>query len=89
MQMPVQSPRSGFPIKWLIKYKLPHTRFDDCDQIRDQKHDTQYTYGKLCIHKQLYGALGWFLLIRFVDLVRVWSLHVISKNHPNTFFVDN
>ena len=44
MQMPVQSPRSGFPIKWLIKYKLPHTRFDDCDQIRDQKHDTRYTF---------------------------------------------
>ena len=31
-------------IKWLIKYKLPDTRFDDCDQIRDQKHDTQYTF---------------------------------------------
>ena len=30
----------------------------------------------------------WFLL-RFVDLVSVYSLLVISKNHSNTFFLTN
>ena len=28
--------------------------------------------------------VGWLQLIRFVDLVRAWSLHIISRNHPNT-----
>ena len=27
----------------------------------------------------------WFLPIRFVDLARVWSLHIVSRNHLNTF----
>ena len=31
--------------------------------------------------------LGWFLLITFIDLVRVWSLQIISRNHPDTFLL--
>ena len=31
--------------------------------------------------------LGWFLLIRFVDRVKVYSLLVISKKHSNTFLL--
>ena len=33
--------------------------------------------------------VGWFLVRRFVDLVRVISLHMISKNHSNTFLLIN
>ena len=29
--------------------------------------------------------VGWFQLRRFVDLLRVCSLHSISRKHPNTF----
>ena len=28
--------------------------------------------------------VGWFLLIRFVDLIRLYSLLIISRNHSNT-----
>ena len=31
--------------------------------------------------------MGWFLLRRFVDLVRVYSLLIISRNHSNTFLL--
>ena len=34
-------------------------------------------------------SLGWFLLIRVVDLVRVCSLHIISRNHSNMFLLIN
>ena len=30
--------------------------------------------------------VGWFLLRRFVDLIRLYSLLIISRNHSNTFF---
>ena len=29
----------------------------------------------------------WFLLRRFVDLLRAWSLHIIKRNHPNKFLL--
>ena len=32
--------------------------------------------------------VGWFLLIRFIDLARVYSSLVISRNHSNTFVID-
>ena len=32
--------------------------------------------------------LGWFLLRRLVDLVRVYSLLIISRNHSNTFWIN-
>ena len=32
---------------------------------------------------------GWFLLKRFVDLVRVCYLHIISRNHYNTLLLLN
>ena len=31
--------------------------------------------------------VGWFLLRRFVDLVRLYSLLIISRNHSNTFLL--
>ena len=31
---------------------------------------------------------GWFLLRRLVDLIRVYSLLIISRNHSNTFSID-
>ena len=31
--------------------------------------------------------LGWFLLRRFVDLVRIYSLLIISRNHSNRFLL--
>ena len=31
--------------------------------------------------------MGWFLLRRFLDLVRVYSLQIISRNHSNTFLL--
>ena len=31
--------------------------------------------------------MGWFLLRRFVDLVRLYSLLIISRNHSNTFLL--
>ena len=31
--------------------------------------------------------VGWFLLRSFLNLVRAWSLHIISRNHPNTFLL--
>ena len=31
--------------------------------------------------------VGWFLLRSFLNLVRVWSLHIISRSHPNTFLL--
>ena len=32
---------------------------------------------------------GWFLLRRFIDLVRVCSLHITSRNHSNTLLLIN
>ena len=47
-------------------------------------------------HKQLIKILafskknvGWFLLKRFVELLRVCSLHIFSRNHFNTFWLIN
>ena len=33
--------------------------------------------------------VGWFLLRKFVYLARVYFLHIISKNHSNTFLLMN
>ena len=33
--------------------------------------------------------IGWFLLMRFVDLVRLCHLHIISRNHSNTVLLMN
>ena len=33
--------------------------------------------------------VGWFLLRGFADLVRVCSLHIIGRNHSNTFSLIN
>ena len=33
--------------------------------------------------------MGWFLLKRFVHLRRTFSLHIISRNHYNTFLFIN
>ena len=33
--------------------------------------------------------VGWFLLKRFVDLGRLCSLHIISRNHSKTFSLIN
>ena len=35
------------------------------------------------------NIVGWFLLRRFVDLVIVWYLHIISRNRPNTLLLIN
>ena len=32
--------------------------------------------------------VGWFLLRRFVDLIRVYSLLITSGNHSNRFMID-
>ena len=32
--------------------------------------------------------MGWFLLKQLVDLVRVYSLLIIRRNHSNTFLID-
>ena len=32
--------------------------------------------------------MGWFLLRRFGDLIRVYSLLIISRNHSNTFKIE-
>ena len=33
--------------------------------------------------------MEWSLQRKFVDLLRVWSLHIIYTNHPNTFLLIN
>ena len=33
--------------------------------------------------------IGWLLLKRFVHLCRAFSLHIISRNHSNTFLLIN
>ena len=40
-----------------------------------------------CLLNQKHN-IGWFLL-RFVDLLRVFSLHIIGRNHSNTFLLIN
>ena len=69
-----------------------------CEFKIDKKNPTQsrsaeqrITLPKIslnCIFNQHHNV-GWFLLRRFVDLLRVCALHIISRNHSNTFLLIN
>ena len=48
------------------------------------KYRLSHTHFDNSLLNQNYNV-GWFLLARYVDLLRVWSLH-ISWNRCNTFF---
>ena len=44
----------------------------------------------LCLRPSLLNQkhnVGWFLLRKFVDLLRVSSLHIINRNHSNKLFL--
>lgn len=40
-----------------------------------------------CLENDLLFLINveWLLKITFVDLLKIWSLHIINRSHPNTF----
>ena len=48
-------------------------------------HKVSHKYWASFINQK--NDMGWFLLRSFVDLVRLYSLLIISKNHSNTFLL--
>ena len=68
----------NFPIRGSIKFviiNMTHTCMESCPLISIESAFSSYSK----------RSVVWFLPIRFVDLARVWSLHIVSRNHLSAF----
>ena len=77
-----------FPIKWLsISFLICSSVMLNMTYTCMDSNPPSYYCKQLFFNQK--HKVGWFLLIRFVDLLKVCSLHIISRNHSNMFLLIN